>query len=345
MANYLFVYGTLLKGESNNSRLKNSTLVEYGSVPGKMYDTKKGYPTVYYNSRIKSRVYGEIYRLPEFYDELMSVLDSYEVTPGNIYIRNEVVLKNRKTFIYTTRNINSVKNLKEISSGSWLKYSAVIKKDPLKFAKNFENTHKNYYRNSNSQSIISIPGNSKILVSAPHATNHVRLSKLKRFEIYTAAISVLLHSYLDVTALYSNSVTDPDPNYYDGSIYKKILKDFSLKSDLNFVLDIHGTSDKRAADVYPGVGKNKEFLIGNEYILDELYKSAEKYSIICGSLDKFPASRQNTVTKFCAKKLGVPSMQLEINKSFRQPEEYPDKFEALIKFLINFLLNIKKGNE
>ena len=345
MTNYLFVYGTLLKGESNNSRLKNSILVEYGSVPGKLYDTTKGYPVAYYNSKLKSRIYGEIYQLPENHKALMTSLDDYEVISNNIYVRNEIVLKNKRTFIYTARDSYSVKNLKEIHSGSWLKYSPAIKKNPLTFAKNFEYAHKNYYRNSKIKSTICIPGNSKILVSAPHATNHVRLSKLKRFEIYTATISVLLHSYLDITAIYSNSVTDPDPNYYDESKYKKILKDCSCKEDLNFILDLHGTDEKREADIYPGVGKNKEFLIGNEYILDEFYNSAEKYSIKCGSLNKFTASKQNTVTKFCANRLTIPSMQLEINKTYRQPEKYPDRFEALIKFLISFLSQIKKRNE
>ena len=345
MAEYLFVYGTLLKGESNNFRLKHCMLVDYGSVPGKLYDTKKGYPVARYDSDVESRIFGEIYKLPDNGDQLMSALDSYEDIPNNIYIRNKIELNNKSTFIYTGHVSSFVKNLEEISSGSWLKYSRAIKNDPLTFAKNFEGSHKNYYRNTQIESIITLPGKTKILVSAPHATNHVRLSKLKRYEVYTAALTVLLHSYLDITAIYTNSVTDPDPNYYDKSRYKKILENYSHRSGFDFVIDLHGTGEERDADIYPGIGKNKEFLLGNDYILKELYKSAEKYSIKCGGLDMFPASKQDTVTKFCSKRLGIPSMQLEINKSFRQPETNPDKFKALVSFLVEFLSNIKKGNE
>jgi len=345
MHDYLFVYGTLLKGESNNSLLKNCVLEEYGYVPGVLYDTMKGYPAAYYDSSLKSRIYGEFYRLPKKHDQLLDVLNDYEGVTDNIYNRNEIFLNSRRTFIYTIPEPNSAKKLKKINSGSWLRYSPNIKYDPLTFALNFEDIHKNYYRNSDIKSIIGIPGNSEILVSAPHATNHVRLSKLKRYEVYTAALSVLLHSSLDTTSVYSNSVTDPDPNYYDKSEYKDVLKDLSHNAKLTFVLDLHGTSETRKEDIYPGVGVNREFLLGNEHILDKLYKSARRYSIKCGSLDKFTASKQNTVTKFCSQTLGIPSMQMEINKNYRQPQKYPDKFLILFRFLLDFLSGIKKGNE
>ncbi|MGI9553487.1 MAG: gamma-glutamylcyclotransferase family protein [Thermodesulfobacteriota bacterium] len=342
MAEYLFVYGTLLKGESNNSRLKNCILIEYGYVAGRLYDTNEGYPAAYYSRKEESGIYGELYRLPEDNEVLMSAIDNYEDIPNGIFKRIEIQHNNKKTYIYTVKNPGSVKGLKEIRSGSWLKYSRVIKNNPLAFTNNFEQSHRDYYRNNSFESVITIPGNSKILVSSPHATNHVRLSKLKRFEHYTAAIGVLLHSYLDITAVYSNSVSDPDPNYYDDSPYKELLKNISLNAGLNFVLDLHGTGEEREADIYPGIGKNREFLLGSDFILDGLYKSAEKYSITCGSLDKFPASKQETVTKFCARILGIPSMQLEINRAYRQPDKDPEKFETLINFLVDFFSEIKK---
>ena len=113
----------------------------------------------------------------------------------------------------------------------------------------------------------------------------------------------------------------------------------------DFVLDIHGTGEEKENDIYPGVGTEREFLLGNELILELLYKSAEKYGLRCGDLGKFPAAKQQTVTKYCALSLGIPSMQLEINKCFREPEKHPEKFIKLLKFLENFLSEIKKRNE
>ena len=69
------------------------------------------------------------------------------------------------------------------------------------------------------------------------------------------------------------------------------------------------------------MGINNEFLKGNNNYLDELYKSAELNEVSVGGLDVFPAAKQMTVTKFAARKFGVPAIQLEINRNLREPEK------------------------
>ena len=182
-------------------------------------------------------------------------------------------------------------------------------------------------------------------MTAPHATNHIRMKKFKVFERYTGALSVLLHSLTGSASLYTNSVSISDPNYYDDCDFKEKLGVICKENRRYFLLDIHGTGEEREYDIYPGVGKDKEFLLGHNEYLEDLFITARKYSISCGSLDKFPASKQQTVTKYAATRLGVPSMQLEINRKYRLPENNPEKFLLLVEFLREFLGKIKKRNE
>ena len=345
MAEYLFVYGTLLKGESKNTLINGCALDRYCSVPGKLFDTGAGYPVAFYDSNMGTQIFGELYRLPEKGAVLLEMLDSYEDIPRNIYVRKIINLGDKKVFIYTAEDFNDLKNMRIIDTGSWLKHMANIKNDPVCFALNFEKAHRSYYRNSLSENIITLPGSSGIMISSPHATNHVRENKLKRFEVYTAALGTLMHLYADTNVVYTNSVSAIDPNYYDDCSYKINLKNISDREDLKFVLDLHGTGEDKEHDIYPGVGRNMEFLLGKDYILEDLHCSANEYGLTCGGIDIFPASKQKTVTRYCATNLGIPSMQLEINRKLRFPEKYPENFVGLFKFLVRFLGRIKKRNE
>jgi len=343
MAEYIFVYGTLLKGESFNSLLKGCILKEYLSIPGILYDTGNGFPAAYLKNNTDSRIYGELYKLPANNERIIRGVDFYEDMPSGIFKRNTIKINSENCLIYNIKDPGLLIDLEEIESGSWLEFCKTIKNDPLSFALNFENSQKFHYRHLTKDSIITLPGSFNILVSAPHATNHIRFNKVKIFERYTAAIAALMHSIVGTSSVYTNSVSITDPNYYDQCEYKQFLKEFSRKSTQHFVLDIHGTGENRKCDIYPGIGRNMEFLLGNSGILEDLTDSAVKFGIKCGGLDKFPASKQQTVTKYCASKLGIPSMQLEINKKYRQPDKYPEKFLTLIVFLKDFLEKIKKG--
>ena len=345
MTEYLFVYGTLLKGESQNSRLNGCILEEYLSIPGELYDTGYGFPAAYLNGDQESVIFGELYRLPRESASFIELLDSYEDIPNGIFERNTIKVNTESCYIYSLKDPRIPGNFFKIKPGSWLRYCSYIKNDPVTFALNFENAHKRYYRYITESSIITVPGTGGILVSAPHATNHIRLKKYKIFERYTAAVAVLMHSVLDTSSVYTNSVSMTDPNYYDESEFKRSLAEIAGVKKLDFVLDIHGTGEEREEDIYPGVGDSGEFLLGKDQIIDFLYKSADEYGLKCGSLGKFPAAKQQTVTKYCALNLGVPSMQLEINRKYRMPEKHPENFITLINFLKNFLSKIKTRNE
>ena len=345
MAEHLFVYGTLLKGGSANYLLKNCILTEYTSISGTLFDTGYGFPAASTKTDADSVICGELYRLPADNTALLETLDSYEDTSNGIFKRIRISINGSDSFVYVLKEPGFFDNNRVIDTGSWLTYSREIKEDPLSFILNFEKSHKFYYRHLSEEKTLILRGDNGIILSAPHATNHIRLKKYKIFERYTAALSVLMHSLTCSTSIYSNSVSISDPNYYDNCDFKKSLGQMCNDTSHNFLLDIHGTGEERKFDIYPGIGKEKEFLLGHTEYLDDLYNVAAKYGVSCGSLDKFPASRQQTVTKYSAVRLGIPSMQIEINKTYRLPDKNPGKFLVLVEFLREFVEKIKKRNE
>ncbi len=340
---YIYVYGTLLKGEPNNSLLKNCVLEDYISIPGTLYDTGAGYPAALPEGGNGSGIFGELYRLPADNNLLLKTLDRYEDTSDGIFKRNTVNIDDKKIFIYSIKDPLVFDGSQTIFSGSWLQYSPGIKDNPLSFVTNFENSHKFYYRFLSHEREVVLPGDSGIIISAPHATNHIRLNRFKVYEKYTAAISALLHSLTGASSIYTNSVSISDPNYYDSCHFKSRIKEMCSDTPHHFLLDVHGTGEDREFDVYPGIGKNREFLLGYTEILNDFYNIAEKYNISCGSLDKFPAAKQQTIAKYGAINLKIPSMQIEINKRCRNPERDPAKFLNIIGFIWEFLEKIKKG--
>jgi hypothetical protein len=126
---------------------------------------------------------------------------------------------------------------------------------------------------------------------------------------------------------------ESDPNYYDDSPFKKRFSQIVRSNDIKSLIDIHGTGSEKRFDIYPGVGVKKEFLLGYENYLADFWKIANASKISIGELDVFPAAKQMTVTKYAARKLKIPSIQLEINRKLREPEKNPGNFIKLAKFL------------
>ena len=228
-----------------------------------------------------------------------------------------------------------------------------IDKSLVKYAIDFEKKHcENYRKISNKKlnDLVYLNGKIPVLITAPHSTNHIREGKLKQFETFTACIVSILNSKADCNSLYTNCLSDIDPNYYDNCAFKQKINDIVNSKKIKLIIDIHGTGENRKYDIYPGLGNNFEFLLGNNHLFKLLERTAKENNISIGSLNKFKAVKQNTVTKFGARILKVSSLQLEINKKLRKPKDDPDKFIDLINFLSDFAsLSIehlaKKRNE
>jgi gamma-glutamylcyclotransferase (GGCT)/AIG2-like uncharacterized protein YtfP len=335
--NKVFVYGTLLQGEFRNPHMSDCRLLGTLEIPGALYDTGRGYPAMVFDDKSDKSVCGELYLMSNPVTKI-NELDVVEMIEAGLF--NRVELSYGGTDFYTYEAGLQLSEClipqNKITEGNWRRYSSLLFHDPLSFATNFENRQKLLYRepaDSDSDGLIYIKGDIPILVSAPHSSVHKRMGKLKRQEYYTAALSVMLHSLAGCHVLYTNRLMETDPNYYDESPFKNKLNEIADSNHIKLLIDLHGTGRERRYDLYPGVGNEREFLLGCDNYLDELQKRAGSSNISVGGLDVFPAAKQMTVTKYAARKLNIPSIQLEINRNLREPDKKPGDFMRLVKFL------------
>ena len=337
----IFVYGTLLRGEERSCYMLGCRLSEILEVPGSLYDTGRGYPAALFDDGSDRAVSGELYTM-EDPSSRIEELDRVEGTLSGLFRRSTIKYPNSEFYCYEAGPLlnETAADENRILSGSWRTHSSLAFTDPVDFALRFETHLKDSYKEhpgEDSDGIHYIRGHIPVLVTAPHATAHVRMGKLKRQEFYTGALAVLLHSLTGCHALYTGRLSSLDPNYTDESPFKAKLSEIAGRCGLEFQIDIHGTGSERPRDVFPGVGMNSEFLNGRSESLFELSQAAQSNGISLGSTDVFPAARQMTVTRFSATRLGVPSMQLEINRDLRRPEIAPADFVKLVNFLKEFI--------
>jgi gamma-glutamylcyclotransferase (GGCT)/AIG2-like uncharacterized protein YtfP len=342
----LFVYGTFLQGELRSEYLNGYNLLESLDLPGKLYDTQQGYPAALFDQDSAETVSGELYEICGDVDERLTELDEVEGIKDGLYVRRALNCKEHDFYAYEAGEVlkKDLHNAKRIKSGSWRRFRSVALTDPLRFAITFENSQRPRYREfppQNSSGLVFIKGEIPILVIASHATAHLRMNIIKYEEHYTGALSAMLHALTGSYALYTHWASKIDPNYYDHGPFKQKLSDILQEYGIRFVVDLHGTIAQANEDIYPGIGKEREFLLGDEFYLARLENSAASEGLILGGLDVFPASRQMTIAKFAAWNLGIPAMQLEFNRRLRRPENNPSDFKRLVKFLDRFIHYIK----
>jgi len=95
---YLFVYGTLMKGFTNpfaDKLNKLSDFVGKGSFPGLLYQVD-WYPGAVYSEKSGFAVFGEIYKLqnpPQLLRELDEYEDVFEDESVSLYVRRVIPVK------------------------------------------------------------------------------------------------------------------------------------------------------------------------------------------------------------------------------------------------------------
>lgn len=345
----LFVYGTLLQGEPRNTFLQDSTLLGSLEVPGGLYFTDMGYPVASFNEGPDNLIGGELWELSgESFAGKIKMLDEIEGTELGLFNRKLMRVNGHTFFTYEAgESLGKYLNDRyKIRSGAWRLHGSIARENPINFALAFEKyLAKSYGNFTNGGNLTSIHarGAVPILVTAPHACDHIRMNKTKSYEGFTGALAVIIHSLTGSHALYTHRASEIDANFYDDSPFKKKIARIVKQFGIRFVLDIHGTSTAKVGDVFPGVGFDQEFLLGSESTINKLGEASERFGIRLGSPKIFPASRQMTVTKFVARKLGVPGMQIEISKELRNPAKFPERFDRLVSFIVDFLSAVRNN--
>lgn len=183
-----------------------------------------------------------------------------------------------------------------------------------------------------------LPGSSKILVVAPHATSPKREGELRFPDGGTGSLAIMLNKVAKTHVLYTSLASPSDPNYYDDNDFKRELDRLIKILKPALVLDLHASDAYRPYDVDFGTMKGAS-LKGKSELLLKLAESLRKEGVLNFSQDFFPAEKSATDTKWTAAR-GVPAIQLEISSTWLSHTEgtlEAHRFAQLLQGLARFI--------
>ncbi|WP_018589105.1 SH3 domain-containing protein [Terrisporobacter glycolicus] len=189
-------------------------------------------------------------------------------------------------------------------------------------------------------------GSIPILISAPHTVKQWRNESYKSADIYTGALAKTLHESTGAHIIYKAS-TNGDENYTtEETEYRKKIKDIVSKNDIKVIIDLHGMTSDKDSDIDIGTGNSSNInLLGQDYILSLAGSSLGNNNYTVNKY--FTGGKTHTISAYCGSKLGVPTLQLEINKKYRTSDSEEFSYMAnKLTDMINDLSNkvcIPKG--
>ncbi len=157
-------------------------------------------------------------------------------------------------------------------------------------------------------------GSKKILITAGHATAHMREGNIKRADGGTGSLAMELNNLRDVPVFFTKYQSPSDPNYYDDNAFKDSLAILIEQLKPTLVIDLHCSHPYRPFDIDFGTMNGKSYL-KREGLLNDLKIILHNEGLINQSQDYFAAAKSMTITKFVHNQ-GVPCIQLEINANY-----------------------------
>jgi len=182
-------------------------------------------------------------------------------------------------------------------------------------------------------------GSIPILISAPHTVKQWRNESYKSADIYTGALAKTLHESTGAHVIYKAS-TNGDENYTtEETEYRKKIKDIVAKNDIKVIIDLHGMSSDKESNIDIGTGSSSNVnLLGQNYILSLVGSSLGNNNYTVNKY--FSGGKTYTMSGYCSSNIGVPTLQLEINKKYRTSDSenfsyMANKLTAMINNLSN----------
>lgn len=210
-------------------------------------------------------------------------------------------------------------------------------------------------------------GSVPVLLSASHSTFHWRKGRYKHGEAFTAGFAQLVAEQSGAYALYPRFRQEDDPNFSAESPYKSRLRHIVETHHIQFVLDIHGCSNRHRVGLALGTINSASCPTAEPALCGHFEQQgwrrlppssvstlpelrSDHYVV---NLPRFAGGvRQKTTTQFAACELGVEAAQLEICSTLRVPlEEWGDKrfegdvdaIEKTLKMLVGAVAKIKQA--
>ena len=168
-----------------------------------------------------------------------------------------------------------------------------------------------------SQSVlVEVAQSSRVLITSVHGVDHLREGKTKLKDSGSLNFAYLLSQFAGTNFYGLNEPNILDNNYYHQTPQKEFLTDFVKINNIQLVLDIHTCHAVRPYDVEIGTMDGKT-LLGYDCLEKELLEMINRH-FFCISNQVFKGEGSNgseTMVNFFANKLGIPSLQIEINSA------------------------------
>lgn len=177
---------------------------------------------------------------------------------------------------------------------------------------------------------VFLPGPGRVLISAPHAINHLRDGRVKNADRYTGAIAREVHRAAGQPLVARVRGPAGDPNWDRVSPYKDAIAAAAARGEIAAVLDLHGANRTRAFDLALGSAGVRAPWI--ETAAGVLRAAGLDQLMVNG--DRFTATYPGTVTWFAAYELGLPAVQVEINGFYRAPVRRPIAYRQAVEALV-----------
>jgi len=185
------------------------------------------------------------------------------------------------------------------------------------------------------------PGKLPILVSAPHAVRFYRQKKIKMSDQFTGSIVFLLNKLTGCHAIAATKLYGGDPNIDNPCIYKDKIAEICSRGKVKLILDIHGAAREREFDVDFGTNSGKTLLV-KVSMLKTLEQNFQSFGLSRISHDYFSPTAPNTIANYVARELGIPAVQVEINKQYRVPAQNPAGFHRLLGALMESIKELAR---
>lgn len=221
-----------------------------------------------------------------------------------------------------------------------VKHNKIYKSYNTKFIINQEKEFfSNDYKGSSIKDYKYIEGSIPILISAPHSVKQIRDGGYKSADIYTGALIKVLGKTTNAHIIYKTHTKDDENHTDESTPYRKKIKEIIKENEIKVIIDLHGMSKDKDSDIDIGTGgSSNPNLLGEDYILSSVKNSLSslKYSVN----KYFAAKGKLTISVYCSQKLGIPTLQLEINRKYRTKDG--ENFSYIVNILSKMINDLNK---
>lgn len=184
-------------------------------------------------------------------------------------------------------------------------------------------------------------GNNNIMLSAPHAFEHLRKENIKKREYNTDNIINILHRITSSHIIYTYKNNKTDPNYHENTTYRKELLKYIKQNNIKYFIDIHGLNDNKDYNIELGINNyvnvnNDESLIKK---IENIIKDNLTKKIV---IDKKYKGGKKTLSYFIHENTNIKCIQIEINKNYRKYKIKPKTFTRTINTLQKIIELLEK---